>query len=156
MGEVRRAHVHRPHDPRVADIEDVDAPGRLLEVPEKHALAGERVGENRAIDGAVEHEQDRVPARVGEEPLDRWDDAVEELADRLAAEEALLVRDDTPERMDERALELVLRDRGEARATDLAQVGPRLDGVSRRHERRGLHRSWKPARDDAVERDPAE
>ena len=54
------------------------------------------------------------------------EDAVEELADRLAAQEARVVRDDAAERVDELALERVGRDLGEPAALDLAQLGPGL------------------------------
>ena len=43
MREVGRAHVHRADDPLVADVEDVDASRRLLEVTEEHPLPGEAI-----------------------------------------------------------------------------------------------------------------
>ena len=121
--------VDRAHDPLVVarDVEHVEAARRLLEAAEEHALAGQRVREDRAVDGAVRDDERGVPAAVGDEPLDRREHAVEELADRLAAEEPLLVRHDAAEGADERLLELVRRDRRELRAHDLAELGPALD-----------------------------
>ena len=110
------------------------------------------MGEDRAVHRAVRDDERGVPRRVGEEPVDRGQDAVEELADRLAAEEPLLVRDDPVERVDERLLQLVGRDRGEAVAGDLAELGPDCDLVARSDERGGLGRARQTARDDAVER----
>ena len=75
----------------------------------------------------MEDEQHRVPVVVGEQPVESGEDAVEQLADRLAAEEALLVRHDTAERVHERGLELSGSDRREPVAADLAQLGPLLD-----------------------------
>ena len=47
---------------------------------------------------------------VGEQPVDSREHAIEELADRLPAEEALVERDDSAERVDELLLELFGRD----------------------------------------------
>ena len=117
-----------PDDPLVAHVEHVHAARRLLEVAEEHALAGEREGEDRAVDGAVEHRERRVPAPVGQEPVERGQHAVEELADGLAPEEALVVRDDAAEGVDELGLELLGRDAGEPVAAQLAQLLPLLEG----------------------------
>ena len=120
MQEVVRCDVDRAHDrvrgPLVADVEHVHAARRLLEVAEEHALAGQRVGEDRAVDPAVQDGENRVPASVGEQPVDSREHAIEELADRLAAEEALVERDDAPECVDELLFELLGRDPGEALA----------------------------------------
>ena len=104
-----------PVGPPRRDVEHVEAARRLLEAAEEHPLARQRVREDRPVDGAVSDDERRVPAVVGDEAIERGEDAVEELADRLAAEEALLVRDDAAERVDERLLALVERDRGELR-----------------------------------------
>ena len=63
----------------VAEIEDVDARGRLLEGAEVGAVAGERVGDDDAIDAAVEDGERDVPVRVGKESVDGGKDPVEEL-----------------------------------------------------------------------------
>jgi hypothetical protein len=56
------------------------------------------------------------------------------------------------QRVDERLLELVGRDRGEAVAGDLAELGPDCDLAARSDERGGLGRARQTARDDAIER----
>ena len=94
-----------------ADVEHVQAPRCLLEAPEERPLAEERVGEDRAVHGAVRDDERGVPRRIGEQPVDGREDAVEQLADGLAAEKPLVVGDDAVERADERLLELVRRDR---------------------------------------------
>jgi hypothetical protein len=106
----------------------------------------------------VEHRERRVPAAIREERLESGQDAVEQLADGLPAEEALLVRDDAPEGMDELVLELVRGDVREPRALELTQRGPDLDLelVASSHDLRGLHRAWERARQDTVERDGLE
>ena len=153
---VGRRDVDGAHDPLgravAADVEDVDAPRRLLEAAEERALAEKRVGEDRAVHRAVRDDERGVPRGVGQEPVDRRQHAVEELTDRLPAEEALLVRDDPVQRVDERLLELVGRDRGEAVAGDLAELGPDCDLAARSDERGGLRRARQTARDDAIER----
>src|SRR5580765_3842590 len=70
----RRAHVRGvvgrvidgPDDERAlgVDVEDVDAPGCLLEPAEKGSLPCGGAAQDRAVDGAVEDEQDDVPAFV--------------------------------------------------------------------------------------------
>ena len=114
MQEVVRRDVDRTHDrvggPDVADVEHVHAARRLLEVAEEHALAGQRMGQDRAVDSAVEDGENRVPAVVGEQPVDSREHAIEELADRLPAEEALVERNDAAERVDELLLQLFGRD----------------------------------------------
>src|SRR3954467_15441307 len=82
---------------RRVDVENVDAARRLLECSEEDAVAGQRSAEDRAVHGSVEHEKRDVPGFVCEECVDLGDDAVEELADALAAEELRLVRHDAPE-----------------------------------------------------------
>ena len=64
--EVVRRDVHGADDPlaTLAEVEHVDAGGRLLEVAEEHPLAGERVREDRAVDAAVEDGERGVPAVV--------------------------------------------------------------------------------------------
>ena len=59
-------------------------------------------GEDRAVDPAVEDGEEHVPALVGEQPLERRQDAVEERADRLAAQEARLLGQDAAEDAGER------------------------------------------------------
>ena len=139
-----------------ADVEHVEAARRLLEAPEERALAEERVREDRAVHRAVRDDERGVPLRVTEQPVDGGQHPVEQLADRLAAEEALVVRDDAVERTDECLLELCRRDRGEPVAHDLAQVGPCLNLVPRRDEGGRLDRAEQTARDHAVERRPLE
>ena len=90
------------------------------------------------------------------EPVEGGEDAVEQLADRLAAEERPVVRDDAAKRVDERVLELRGRDRREPVAAELLQLRPDLRRAVRGDELRRLHRPRQPARDHAVERDPRE
>ncbi len=104
----------------------------------------------------MEDGQRRVPVVRADEPLEGGDDAVEELADRLAAQEARLVRNHSPERMHELALERVRRDVGEPAALDLAKLGPGLGIELRRDDRGRLERARQPARHDAVDLDAAE
>ena len=104
---------------------------------------------------AVEDGERGVPAPVGEQLLERGEDAVEELAERLAAEEARVVRDDAAEGADERVLELVLGDRAQIGALDLAQLRPGLR-LAPGHDARRLDRAGEPARDHAVEGDARE
>ena len=67
MGEVERRDPDGADDPVVlADVEDVDAPGRLLEVAEEEPAAGQRVGEDRPVDGPVEDGEHDVPFGVGQ------------------------------------------------------------------------------------------
>src|SRR5688572_8261551 len=80
--EVGGCDVDGADDPVVADVEDVDAPGSLLEVTEERSAAGERVGEDRAVHAAVQDGEQHVPATVGEEALERVEHAVEERSDR--------------------------------------------------------------------------
>jgi len=124
MGQVEqvvRRDVHRTHDPlaRVAEVEDVHARRRLLEVPEEHPLAREGVGENRAVYATVADREGGVPAVVGDQSLERGQHPVEEFADRLAAQEPGVVRDHAPERVDELALDDVGRDLGQAAAVGM-------------------------------------
>ena len=162
MQRVVRDVVHRPHDPvlrarprpLVTDVEHVDARGRLLEAAEVGAAAGQRVREDDPVDAAVEDREQRVPV-AGQQPLERRQDAVEQLAERLAAEEArrLVVG---PERADERPLPLRLRDVAQPAAAPLRELGPGLDLARGRDDRGGLDRARQAARDDAVEGDAGE
>ena len=54
MQQIVRRDVHCAHDPVLADVEDVDACGRLLEVAEEQPAAGEGIREDRAVDTAVQ------------------------------------------------------------------------------------------------------
>ena len=144
------------NDPVVTDVEDVDAARRLLEVAEHRAAADQRVREDRAVDAAVEHRQDGVPPRIGYEAVDRRQDTVEQRADRLTAQEPGVLGHDVAPGLDERALELVLRDVAETARLDLAQVGPRLRLGVGGDDPRGLDGAQKAACDHAVELDPGE
>ena len=93
---------------------------------------------------------------VCEQALEGGEDAVEELADRLSAEEPLLVRDHAAERVDELALERVRRNLREAAALDLAQLGPGLRLAAGRDDCRGLERAREAAAEHAVELDAGE
>ena len=126
MEEVVRGDVDGADDPLAAlsEVEDVDASRRLLEVAEEHPLAGERVGQDRPVHASVEDCQRGLPVVRGDDRLHSREDAVEELPDRLAAEEPRVVRDDATERVDELVVERVRRNLGEATALDLAELGP--------------------------------
>ena len=87
---------------------------------------GQRVREDGPVDAAVADGERGVPATVGDEPVDRRNHPVEELADRLPAEEPRVVRDHPAERVHELALECVGGDLREAAALDLPQLRPRL------------------------------
>ena len=78
------------------------------------------------FDAAVEDGEGRVPAVICDQALEGGEDAVEELADRLAAQESRLGRDDAAERVHELGLQRVSGDLGDASALDLAELGPRL------------------------------
>src|SRR6185436_19572062 len=129
-GGVAGRDVDRPHDPfgwaLGADVEHVEAARRLLEAAEEDPLAEERMREDRAVHRAVGDDERRVPLRVSEQPVNGGQYTVEQLADRLAAEEALVVRDDAVERADELPFELGRRDGREPVARDLPQLGPGL------------------------------
>jgi hypothetical protein len=153
--------VHRADDPRrevvrPPDVDHVDAAGRLFEATEEATLARERPREDRPVHGAVRDDENGVPRRVGDQAVERGQDAVEQLADRLASEEASLVRDDAVEGADELVLQLRGRDRREPVAGDLPQVGPRLYLPPRGDELGRLAAAGQPARDDAVEPGPVE
>ena len=156
----RGRDVDRPDDPLGralgADVEHVEAARRLLEAPEEQPLAEERVREDRAVHGAVRDDERGVPLRVSEQAVDGGQDTVEQLADRLAAEEALVVRDDAVERADELPFELGRRDRREPVARDLSQLRPGLHFVPGRDEGRRLDGPGQVARDHPVERRPLE
>jgi hypothetical protein len=150
--EVVGRDIHRAHDPVPgARVEDVHARGRLLEVAEECALSGEREGEDRAVDAAMEDGEERVPAFVGEQPLERRQDAVEERADRLAAEEARLLGDDVAEDAGERLLDVFVRNVAEPAGPELAEIGPRLRLDPGRNDPRRLERALEVARDRSVE-----
>ena len=68
----------------------------------------------------MQYEQGDVPALVGDEAVYLRQDAVEELPDRLAAEEPRLERDDAPERDRHHLLHLLGRNAAELAAFDLA------------------------------------
>jgi aminoglycoside phosphotransferase (APT) family kinase protein len=156
--QVVRRDIHRPHDPlaAVAEVEHIHARRRLLERAEVHPLAGEREGENGPIDSAVQHRQGRLPSVVLDEPAEGGHDAVEQLADRLAAEEARIVRDHSAEGVDELLAQEIRWDLGEAAALELAELGPRLRLDVRCDDRGGLEGPRKAARHDAIELDAAE
>ena len=138
------------------DVEHVDAARRLLEAPEERPLAEQRMGENRAVHSAVRDDERRVPRRVSEQPLDGGQHTVEQLADRLTAEEALVVRDDAVERADELHFELGRRDGREPVARDLSELRPGLHFFAGRDEGRSLDGPRQVARDHPVERRPLE
>ncbi len=158
MEEVVRRDVHCADDPLSAlpEVEDVHARRRLLEVPEEQALAREGVGEDRAVHTAVQDGECCVPGVVGDQPIEGGEGPIEELADRLAAQEAGVVRNDASERVDELALERVGRDLGEPASLDLAELGPRLDLGFGRHDGGGLERPREPAAHDPIEVDARE
>ena len=87
MEEVVRRDVDGAHDPlaALAEVEDVDARGRLLEVAEVEPPPRQGVRQDRAVDAAVEDGECRVPVVGGDDRVDGGEDAIEELADRLAA-----------------------------------------------------------------------
>ncbi len=143
------------HDPAVvAEIEDVDARGRLLEGAEVRPVAGEGVGDDDPVHAPVEDRKSRVPLAC-HEPVERRVDPVERLAERLAAEEAGVLVGDA-ERADEERLELLGRERVEAAAAPLRELGPALDLVPGRDDRGRLRRARQVARDDEVELDSGE
>src|SRR3954465_7027746 len=109
MKRVVRDVVNRAHDPAavVAEVEHIDARGRLFERAEVGPAAGGRGGDEDAVDAAVEDRERRLP-RLADEPVERRKHAVERLAERLAAEEALVLLRDR-QRSDEDLLELVRR-----------------------------------------------
>ncbi len=113
--------------------------GDCSRLPSSVAAAGQRVGEDRAVDAAVQHREEHVPIGVGYEPVHCGDDAIEQRADRLAAEKTRVLGNDVPPRFEEGGLELVLGDLVEAAGFDLAQIGPRL-GLERRARRCGRFR----------------
>ena len=139
----------RTIQPVVAVVEDVDARGRLLEVAEVRAAAGERMRDEDPVDAAVEHGERGLPL-LGEQPVERRQHAVERLAERLAAEEARLLVADL-QRADEHLLELLGRDRVEAAAAPLVERGPLLGLAARRDHRRRLDSPRQRARHDEVE-----
>ena len=85
-----------------------------------------------------------------EQALQRRVDAVERLAERLAAEEAgrLVLH---LERADERGFELLRWDRVEPPAAPLGEFGPQLDLAAGRDDLGRLARAWQIAGDDEVE-----
>ena len=82
-------------------------------------------------------------------------DPVERLAERLAAEEALVLVVDA-EGADEERLELLGRERVESAAAPLGELGPALDLVPGRDDRGRLGGARQVARDDEVELDAGE
>ena len=132
--------VDDPDDPAPirADVEDVDARGRLLEAAEEASLSRQRVREDRPVDAAVEDGERGVPRRVGDELLERGNDSPRELADRLAAEEAGVGADRAREGAGERRLEPVFGDVFEPPRPELLERRPRLGLPPRRDEQRCL------------------
>src|SRR5581483_4766288 len=112
--------------------------------------------EDGAVDGAVEDEQEHVPVVVGEQRIDVRQDAVEQLADRLAAEERRLERHDAAERGGHHLLHLDGVEAADVAAFDLAQRVAALRLELGRDDARGFRRAREAARDDAVEADAAE
>src|SRR5471030_1711109 len=76
MERVVRDVVDNPDDParlavpRTAEVEDVDARGRLLEVAEVGAPAGQRVRDQDPVDAAMEDRERRLPL-LGDQPVER-------------------------------------------------------------------------------------
>ena len=132
-------------------------PARLLQVAEERAPAGERAGDDRAVRRRRGGRRARCPSRSAASSRSiAGSDAVEERADRLAAEKRGVLGNDVAKGVGEGVLELVLGDVGEAAGLELAEVGPGLRLEVGRDDARGLHRSRQAARDHAVELDPAE
>ena len=94
-----------------------------------------------------------VSQSSAQQPVERRQHPVPQLADRLAAEEARLVRHDAAEGVHERVLELLLGDRAEVAAADLAELRPLLDLVLGRDDPRRLDRPRQVAREHAIEDD---
>src|SRR5438270_12885099 len=115
--------VDRADDPPavLADVEDVDAAGRLLESAQEGPLSDEGVTEDRRVDRPVQDEQRRVPDCVGDELVELRKDAVEERADRLPAEKPRLDRDDPAECGGHHRLYFVGGDVADVAALDLPQ-----------------------------------
>src|SRR6185437_3416497 len=124
VGRVVRCVVDGAHDEAAVDIdvENVDAAGRLLEAAEERLLAGQRVAEQCAVDAAVQDDERDVPVLGVQQPPKRRQRAVEELADRFAAEEAGVERHDAAESGGHQPLHLVRVEAAELAALDLAQV----------------------------------
>ena len=112
------------------------------------------MGDHDPVHTAVEDGERGIPL-ARHESLQGGMDAVERLAERLAAEEALGFVGD-PQRSHERALELLGRDRVEPATAPLGELRPALDLVAGRDELRGLGRAREVARDDEVELDPGQ
>ena len=90
-----------------------------------------------------------------DDPLERGQDPVECLAERLAAEEALVLLRDR-QRPDERLLELVRRHGVQPSAAPLRELGHTLWLDTRRDDRGRLSGSRQRARDDEIELDAGE
>src|SRR5690348_2276421 len=150
--------VDRAHDPPSvgADVEDVDAAGRLLESAQEGSVPGEGVAEDRPVDGAVEHEQRSVPVCVGEERVDLRQDAVEERADRLPAEKSRLERDDPAEGGGHHRLYFVGSDVADVAALDLSERVARLRIAVGGDDAGGLERALEPPPPHPPESDPAQ
>src|SRR4051794_11065130 len=150
MEGVVRDVVDGPDDPAaVAVIEDVDAGRCLFEVAEVRAAAGEGVRDEDAVHAAVEDGERRFPI-FREQAVERRQDAVECLAERLAAQEARLLIADL-ERAHEHLLELLGRNRVQTSAAPLVELGPRRSIGTGRDDRGRLERARQRARHDEVE-----
>ena len=98
---------------------------------------------------AMEDRKRRLPL-LRKQPLERRQDAVEGLAERLAAEKPRRLVGGV-QRADEERLELVTRHIVEPAAAPLGELGPPRRLVRRRHQRRRLDRARQRARHDSVE-----
>ena len=150
---VVRHVVDRAHDPGsiVADVEHVDARGRLLERAEVGTAARERVGQQQPVHAAVEDCDRRAPL-PGQQPLERRQHAVERLAERLTAEKPLRLLAHM-QRPDEEALELVAFEAVEAAAAPLVELRPPLGLAAGRDDRGRLDRAGQAARHEQIELD---
>ena len=95
----------------------------------------------------------RCASLVGDETLDRREHSIEELSDRLAAQEPRLVGDDAPEGVDELMLECVGRDLRQTPAAELREFRPALGLDVWCDDGRGLERARESARQHPIELD---
>ncbi len=151
MEWVVRDVVHGADDPAaLAEVKDVDARRRLLEVAEVRPAPGERVRDQDPVDAAVQNCERRPPIAF-DETVERRHDAVECFAERFPTEKAcvLVAR---VQRADEDLLQRVGVHILEASAAPLRELAPLLELMARRDHTRRLDGAWKRARHDAVER----